>query len=79
MEFISDRVSCITLKGRWYDIIVQNAHAPSVDKDDDIKDSSYEEIERLFDQLPMYHMKILLGRTREYFSANNRDRKHTSR
>ena len=54
VEFISDRVSCVTLKGRWYDILVLNAHAPSEDKDDDIKDSFYEEIERLFDQLPMY-------------------------
>ena len=61
MDFISDRVSCITLKGRWCDIIVLNVHAPTEDKDDDMKDSFYEEIERLFDQLPMYHMKILLG------------------
>ena len=74
---MSDRVSCITLKGRLCDTIVLNVHVPSEDKDDDI---IYEEIERLFDQLPMYHMKIPLGnfecksRTREYFSANNRDR-----
>ena len=39
--FISDRVSCITLKGRWCDIIVLNAHSPSEDKYDDIKDSFY--------------------------------------
>ena len=29
--------------------------------DDIIKDSFCEEMERLFDQLPLYHMKILLG------------------
>ena len=58
MEFISDRVSCITLKGRLCDIIVLNVHVPTEDKDDDI---IYEEIERLLGQLPMYHMKILLG------------------
>ena len=46
---------------RWCDIIVLNVHAPTEDKDNDIKDSFYEEIERLFDELPMYHMKILLG------------------
>ena len=28
MEFISDRVSCITLKGRWYDNIVLNVYMP---------------------------------------------------
>ena len=33
--FFSDRVSCITLKGPWCDIIVLNVHAPSEDKDDD--------------------------------------------
>ena len=37
MEFISDRVSCITLKGRWCDIIILNVHAPTEDKEDDIK------------------------------------------
>ena len=47
--------------GRWCDIIVLNVHATSEDKDDDIKYSFYEEIERLFDQLSIYHMKILLG------------------
>ena len=45
MEFISDRVSSITLKGRWCDIIVVNEHGPYEDKDDDIKDNFYEEIE----------------------------------
>ena len=51
VEFFSDRVSCITLKSRWCDTIDLNVHAPTEDKDDDIKDSFYEEIEQLFDQL----------------------------
>ena len=49
MEFISDRVSCITIKGGWCDMIVLNVHAPSEDKDDAVKDSFYQELERLFD------------------------------
>jgi hypothetical protein len=36
-------------------------HAPTEDKDDDIKDSFYEELEQVFYQLPRYNMKILLG------------------
>jgi hypothetical protein len=36
-------------------------HAPTEDKDDDIKDSFYEELEQVFCQFPRYHMKILLG------------------
>jgi exonuclease III len=59
-EFVSDRMSYITLKGRWCDIIVLNVHAPTENKDD-IKDSFYEELEEVFDQFPRYHMKILMG------------------
>jgi exonuclease III len=61
VEFFSDRMSYITLKGHWCDIIVLNVHAQTEDKDDDIKDSFYKELEQVFDQLPRYHMKILLG------------------
>jgi hypothetical protein len=61
VEFVSDRMSYITLKGLWCDIIVLNVHAPTEDKDDDTKDSFYEEIEQVLDQFPRYHMKILLG------------------
>jgi hypothetical protein len=39
----------ITLKGRWCDIIVLNVQAPTEDKDDDKKDSFYEELEQAFD------------------------------
>jgi hypothetical protein len=38
-----------------------NVHAPTEDKADDVTDSFYEELERVFDKLPKYHMKILLG------------------
>jgi exonuclease III len=42
-------------------IIVLNVHAPTEDKTDDVKDSFYEELERVFDKFPKYHMQILLG------------------
>jgi endonuclease/exonuclease/phosphatase family metal-dependent hydrolase len=34
---------------------------PTEDKDDDIKDRFYEELEQVFDQFSRCHMKILLG------------------
>jgi exonuclease III len=61
VEFVSDRMSYIILKVPWCDIIVLNVHGPNEDKDDDIKDSFYEELAQVFDQFPRYHMKILLG------------------
>jgi hypothetical protein len=60
-EFVSDRMSYIILRGRWCHIIVLNIHAPTEDKTDDVKDSFYEELERVFDKFPKYHKKILLG------------------
>jgi hypothetical protein len=60
VEFVNDRMSYITLRGRWFHIIL-NVHAPTEDKTDDVKDSFYEELERLFDKFSKYHMKILLG------------------
>jgi hypothetical protein len=39
VEFISDRMSYIILRGRWCHIIVLNVHAPTESKTDDVKDS----------------------------------------
>jgi hypothetical protein len=61
VEFVSDRMSYIILKGCWCNIIVVNVNAPCEDMSDDIKDSFYEELGRVFDQFPSYDMKILLG------------------
>jgi hypothetical protein len=48
VEFLSDRVSYIVLRGHWYNIIVLNVHAPSEEKSNDSKDSSA--------QFYMYHV-----------------------
>jgi exonuclease III len=61
VEFVSDRMSYIILRGRWCRIIVLNVHAPTEDKTDDLRSGFYEELERVFDKFPKYHMKILLG------------------
>jgi hypothetical protein len=61
VEFLSDRMSYIILRGCWCHIIVLNVHAATEDKTDDVKDSFYEELEHVFNKFPKYHMKILLG------------------
>jgi hypothetical protein len=60
VEPVSDRMPYIILRGRWCHIIVLNIHAPTEDKTDDVKDSFYEQLERVFDKFLKYHMKILL-------------------
>ncbi|PNF21381.1 hypothetical protein B7P43_G15471 [Cryptotermes secundus] len=61
IEFVSDRISYITLRGRWCDIIILNVHAITEDKIDGIDDRFYGELEYVFDKFPKYPMKILLG------------------
>jgi hypothetical protein len=58
VELVSDRMSYIILKGHWCDIIVLNVHAPTEDKDDDIKDSFYEELQQVFYKFPRYHRVV---------------------
>jgi exonuclease III len=61
VEFVSDRMLYRVLRGRWCNIIFLNAHAPTEEKNDDLKDSFSEELEQVFDHFPKYHVKILLG------------------
>ena len=52
VEFVSDRMSYIILRGHWCNIIVLNVHAPSEEKSDSSKDSFIEELEQVFDHFP---------------------------
>jgi len=49
VEFVSDRLSYIVLRGRWHNIVVVNVHVPSEEKSDESKDSFYEELEQVLD------------------------------
>jgi hypothetical protein len=61
VEFVSDRMSYIILRGCWCNIIVLNVHAPCEDKGDDVKNSFCEELGCVFNPFRRYDMKILLG------------------
>jgi hypothetical protein len=61
VEFVSDRMSYIILRGHWFHVIVLNVHAPTEDETNYVKDCFYEELEHIFDKFPKYYMKILLG------------------
>jgi hypothetical protein len=61
VEFVSDRMSYIILRGCWCIIIVLNVHAPCDDKSDDIKDSFCEELGCAFYQFLRYDMKNFVG------------------
>jgi hypothetical protein len=52
VELVSDRMSYMILRGRWWDIIVVNVHVPTDDKIDYVKDRIYEELGRVFEKNP---------------------------
>jgi hypothetical protein len=45
VEFVSDRMSYIILRGRWFDIIVPIVHATTEDKINYKTDTFYEELD----------------------------------
>jgi hypothetical protein len=57
VEFVSDRMSYMVLRGRLCNIIVLNVHVLNEEKSDDSKDSFYEELEQVSYHFPKYHMK----------------------
>jgi hypothetical protein len=52
VESVSDRMSFLILRGRWWHIFVLNVHTPTEGKTDDVKDSFHEELEHVFDKFP---------------------------
>jgi hypothetical protein len=61
VEFVSDRMSYIILRGCWCNIVVLIVHTPCEDKSDDVEDSFNEELDCVSHQFPRYDIKILLG------------------
>jgi hypothetical protein len=43
LEFISDKMPYITLRGRWCDIVVLNVNTPTEDNKTDIKENLHQE------------------------------------
>jgi hypothetical protein len=48
VQFVSDRLSYVILRGCWWDITVLNMQAPITDKCDDTEDSFYNELQCIF-------------------------------
>jgi len=60
VEFVSDGMSFIVLRGCLHNIILLNVRAPNEEKCNYSQDRFYEEMGQAFDHFPKNHMKILL-------------------
>jgi hypothetical protein len=57
VKFINNRMLYIVLEGHWCHTIDFNVHAPNEVKNDNSKDSFYEELEQVFDHFPKYYTR----------------------
>jgi hypothetical protein len=70
-------MSYIILRGRCFNIIVLNVHAPTEDKIYNVKDGFYKELECVFNKFPEYRTKNFVRRSqcqswyRRHFLTNN--------
>jgi hypothetical protein len=60
-EPISDRICKLRVKGKFHNITLINIYAPTEDKEEDIKEQFYEELQRVQDRVPKYDLTIILG------------------
>ncbi|CAG4947208.1 unnamed protein product [Colias eurytheme] len=60
-EAISDRLCMIRVRGKFFNISIVNVYAPTEDADEDTKDKFYDHLESVYEQLPGYDAKIVVG------------------
>ena len=58
---ISERIATIRIKAKFFNISLICAHAPTNDKDDEVKDAFYANLENAYDRCPSHDVKIVLG------------------
>jgi len=59
-EPVNDRLFWITVRGKFRNHSIINAHAPTEDKDDEEKDKFYLELETVYSQCPRHDIKMVL-------------------
>ena len=60
-EPISDHICKLRVKGKFYNMTLINVYAPTEDKEEEIKEQFYEELQRTQDRVPKHDVMIILG------------------
>lgn len=58
---INDRICAIIIRARPFHLCIVNIHSPSNDADDKVKEDFYSEVEKVLNDLPRSHIRILIG------------------
>ncbi|XP_061720037.1 craniofacial development protein 2-like [Cydia pomonella] len=60
-DAISDRLCVLRVKSKLFNISILNAYAPTELAEDIAKDEFYEQLEMVYEQIPSFDVKIVLG------------------
>jgi exonuclease III len=60
-EPYNERLCKLRIKGKYNNIILINAYAPTEDKTEEIKEQFYEDLQSIVDKVPKSDITILLG------------------
>ncbi|XP_060516487.1 craniofacial development protein 2-like [Cylas formicarius] len=58
---VNNRISTLRIRDRWYNYTLISTHAPTEDKDEEVKDEYYEQLEQTISAVPKQDMLIILG------------------
>lgn len=57
---VNDRICYIELECRWFNVMLINRYAPTEEKEDEVKDMFYKDLDNVCDMVPNNKVKILL-------------------
>jgi len=60
-EPINERICKIRLKGKYHNITLINIHAPTEEKDDNVKEQFYAELQQVQEKVPKHDLLVILG------------------
>ena len=60
-DCVSERISWIRLKCKWYNLSIICAYAPTEIAEDQDKDEFYDELQRTYERLPSHDMRLVIG------------------
>ena len=58
---VDERICYLRLKGKFYNTSIICAHAPTEEKEDEIKNSFYDRLDRTFQQIPKHDAVMVMG------------------
>ncbi|XP_067615689.1 craniofacial development protein 2-like, partial [Eurosta solidaginis] len=58
---VDERLAAIRIKAKFFNISFICAQSPTEEKDDEVKDTFYEQLERTYERCPRHDIKLVLG------------------